>query len=190
MTIDDELILELMKANRLGEVGDEALINNIVRSRNITYKLEESLVYWKTYSTKWATGVRSTEEELRMTPDIIVTALKEGKEYAIELENDIHWDFQESLRQVKKYKSRFKDTIVIIPNDYKRFAPLYKNQEIRVFLWKAKRKWQCLRCSTETVKEGPVVPKCSKCQNHSQSAFRLIGLKDTKIEEFLDSKKD
>ena len=88
------------------------------------------------------------------------------------------------MRQIKDYKTKFYDTRIIIPDEYKRFAPLYRNEQFRVYLWKAERKWQCLRCGTETLKEGPVAPQCSKCNNHSHDGFRLIGLKNTTIEEF------
>jgi hypothetical protein len=105
---------------------------------------------------------------------------------AIELENDIQWDFQCSLQQIKKYKGKFEDTRIIIPYDFSRFAPLYRNEGFRVYLWKAKRRWQCLKCGTETAKEGIVTPICSnqECKNHNQNEFRLIGLKDACIEEF------
>jgi len=125
-----------------------------------------------------------------MTPDIMTKIFSpeehETKTVVIELENDLQWDFGESLRQLRKYKLNFKDTRIIIPKDYERFAPLYKKAGFRVFLWNAMRRWQCLRCGNETIKEGPVIPKCSntKCGNHSQNEFRLIGLKDAVIEEF------
>ncbi len=97
----------------------------------------------------------------------------------------MQWDFGESLRQLRKYKLNFKDTRIIIPKDYERFAPLYKKAGFRTFLWTAERRWQCLKCGTETAKEGPIVPTCSnpKCKNHSSNDFRLIGLKDAIIEE-------
>jgi hypothetical protein len=63
---------------------------------------------------------------------------------------------------------------------------LYKKEGILVYLWKAKRRWQCLRCGTENEKEGPVTPMCSNsdCGNHSPNEFRLVGLKDADIEEY------
>jgi hypothetical protein len=90
------------------------------------------------------------------------------------------------LRQIKDYKTKFYDTRIIIPDEYKRFASLYKNEGFRIYLWKAKRRWQCLRCGTENVKEGTVTPKCSnsKCNDNSPNECSLIGLKDTTIEEF------
>ena len=177
-------------------MSQKALLVNIVGTREIAYRLEKSTHYLKTYGT----GENSTTELIRITPDITVeikskkgmkAAVKEmlmgSVGIAIELENDLHWDFQESLRQVKKYKEKFKDTRIIIPDDFKKFAPLYKHEGFRVYLWKARRRWQCLKCGTETLKEGPVNPKCSnsKCNNANQEAFRLVGLRDTKIEEYV-----
>lgn len=100
MTIDDELILELIKPNRLGEVGDNALIIRIVGSKNISYKLEETMLFSKLQTTTWAPGGVKVEESAGI-PDIIVELRKEKKSFAIELENDIHWDFQDSLRQLR-----------------------------------------------------------------------------------------
>ena len=183
MTIDDELILELIKPDIHGKVGEKALIVKIVGTQKIEYKLEES-----TYDSQFhQVDIRIERELLKMTPDIIVTIPQEQqRQVAIELENDIHWDFQKSLRQVKKYKIRFDDTRVIIPKEYERFASLYKNEGFHVYLWKAKRKWQCLRCGTITDKEGPIQPICKnrECGNKSRNEFRLIGLKNTIIDEY------
>jgi hypothetical protein len=202
MTIDDELILELIKPNSIGKIGSNAPILDIVgeREKETLYTLEESTQYTMTYGSRHANQV----DIVKMTPDIVlaktptyqtpegrtikishedlITAY--GHNIAIELENDIQWDFQSSLRKLKKYKYNFPDTRIIIPKDYERFAPLYKNEGFRVYLWKAARRWQCLRCGAETEKEGPVTPKCKNCQNSSQNDFRLVGLQDTNIEEF------
>lgn len=200
MTIDDELILELIKPDPDGRIGEESLIVAITGTKAIIYKLEESTHYFKNYGSE----EYPETEIVKITPDITIWrkpekglkaalhgVMKEmvvGPEIgiAIELENDIQWDFQCSLQQIKKYKGKFEDTRIIIPADFRRFAPLFKNEGFRVYLWTANRRWQCLKCGTETVKEGPVTPICSnqKCQNHSQNDFRLIGLKDAKIEEF------
>jgi hypothetical protein len=190
MTIDDELILELIKPNRFGEVGEGALIIKVVGTKKVDYDLEQTTYHWREWFDK--DGQKRESKMIPMTPDIMakVVSIEGGKRQivtiAIELENDLQWDFGESLRQLRKYKLNFKDTRIIIPNDYERFAPLYKKAGFRVYLWKAKRRWQCLKCGTETTKEGPVIPKCSnaKCGNHSQNEFRLVGLKDAVLEEF------
>jgi len=182
MVIDDELICELIKPDRYGKIGEKALIVKVVGTPKIDYKLEESP------QPKYIRSSGETEREfVKITPDIIVTIpQKDNRQIAIELENDIHWDFGKSLRQVKKYKGKFPDTRIIIPEEYRRFAPLYKNEGFRVYLWKAIRRWQCLRCETVTEKKGPIQPKCKneKCKNKSPNEFRLVGLKDTEIEEY------
>lgn len=199
MTIDDELILELIKPDSRGKVTEKALILAITGTKEIEYKLEESTHYLETYGS----GENQETEIIKMTPDITIWKKPEkswkavvkdvmkqvviGPDIgiAVELENDVQWDFQCSLQQVKKYKGKFQYTRIIIPDDFKRFAPLYRNEGFRVYLWKAKRRWQCLRCGKESEKEGPVTPKCSNCDNHSSNEFRLVGLKDTEIEEFI-----
>ena len=176
MTVHDELILELIKPNRLGEVGENALIINVVGSRKIDYRLEEPTSGIAEENIEFEDDIEFARTHI-ITPDITVNILREKKQIAIELENDIQWDFGKSLRQVKRYQERFPDTRVIVPEEYKRFAPLYKNEGFRVYLWKAKRKWQCLRCGTITDKEGPIQPKCKnkKCGNTSRNEFRLVG---------------
>jgi hypothetical protein len=197
MTIDDELLVEIFKPERDGRIGKEALMRRMLGApeERIEYKIEESMGFTKINRQKDQktfekyTIVSRTTEDINVTPDIVINLYDLGtnfSEIAFELENDIQWDFQESLRQIKKYKMRYPDTRVIIPEDYRRFAPLYKNEGITVYLWKAKRRWHCLRCGTETDKEGPVAPRCSKksCDNKSLSDYRLIGLKDVEIEAY------
>jgi hypothetical protein len=199
MTIDDELILELIKPDNKGRITEDAWIVAITRTKEIKYRLEQSTHYLKNYGSEEYPKV----VVVRMTPDITIWKKPESglkgilkdvmKEMvigpdegiAVELENDIQWDFQSSLKQIKKYKGRFEDTRIIIPADFRRFAPLFKNEGFRVYLWYANRKWQCLKCGTETVKDGPVTPVCSNqtCKNHNQNDFRLVGLKDVRIEE-------
>lgn len=184
MTIDDELIYEFIKPDRYGKVGKDALIVKVVGTRKIDYKLEEPIHYLETYQS----GAFVDKEPVTMAPDIIVTIPQEHKrQIAIELENDIQWDFGKSLRKVKKYKGKFEDTRVIIPKEYERFAPLYKNEDFRVYLWEAKRKWQCLRCGTISPKEGPIQSICKneECGNKRRNEFRLVGVEDTKIEEYM-----
>lgn len=182
MTIHDELILELIKPDKWGKpTGD---IIKIVGTSKIEYRLEESVVSrYKTIAT--SKEVRQVVwKESEMAPDILVKDLNSKKVTAVELENDIQWDFGQSLRQVKKYKRAMKwDVVVIIPKEYERFAILYKNEGFRVWLWKATRLWQCLRCGTITEEERTVKPKCpnKECKSNEQ---RLKGLKDVTFEEY------
>jgi len=184
MTIDDELLIELFKPEKSGKVGKYALIGKVVGTLKIDYKLEESP------QPKYIRSSGETEREfVKITPDIIITISQQNRltsTIAIELENDIQWDFQKSLRQVKKYKHKFSSTRVIIPYEYERFAPLYKNEGFRVWLWQAKRKWKCLRCGTITVNESRVPPHCGnkKCENKSRNEFDLVGLENVDFNEY------
>jgi hypothetical protein len=181
MTIDDELILVLLKPEKDGKVGKDAPIGkDIMGAYDLDYKLAQVDSFYSDHQAV------IKKERTQICPDITI-AVKTGniRTVAIELENDLKWDFMESIEQVKKYKNKF-ETKIIIPADYIRFAPLYKNEGFRVYLWKAKRIWQCLKCKTETAKEGPFVPECSnsKCKNKSQDAFRLVRVEDASFEEF------
>ena len=187
MTIDDELLLELFKPDRYGNIGKDALIVDVVKTLAFDYKLEE------TFQPNYHRFSGEKEREYsKMTPDITIIFSREPTTIAIELENDIKWDFQASLRQLKKYTKMFSDTRIIIPKEYTRFAPLYKKEGFRVYLWKAKRRWQCLRCGTINENESRIPPQCKgkntegkKCKNKSRDEFDLVGLKDTKIEEYV-----
>jgi hypothetical protein len=184
MTIDDELLLELLKPEKNGKVGKDALIVKVVGNLKIDYKLEEPSGYFKRFEVN-DKGLSATVNEglIKITPDITVAITHENKQIAIELENDIQWDFQKSLQQVKKYQQKF-DTRVIIPYEYERFAPLYKNEGVRVWLWQARRKWRCLRCRTINVNESRVPPQCKKCKNKSRDEFDLVGLENADFNEY------
>jgi hypothetical protein len=86
---------------------------------------------------------------------------------------------------VKKYQRKF-DTRAIIPYEYERFAPLYKNEGVRVWLWQAERKWKCLRCGTITVNKSRVPPKCKndECKNNRRDEFDLVGLENADFNEY------
>jgi len=195
MTIDDELILELIKPDESGNIGKEALILKVLKKHEgliIGYKLEESTCYKRSYTEGNERTLSTIKTEIiDITPDITI-AIHVGKGVrliAVELENDIQWDFGRSLRQTKRYRENlnFFNTTVIIPQEYRRFAPLYKNERISVYLWKATRKWQCLRCGEIATKEEPITPKCknAECNNHSRDEFRLVGLENVDIEEYV-----
>ena len=186
LTIDDELLLELFKPDYCGNLGKDALIVGIIGARDIDYSLEE------TPQQKYVRASGEHEREVeRMTPDIVITYKHEPITVAIELENDIKWDFQDSLRQLKKYRKMFSDVRIIIPREYKRFAPLYYHERFPVYLWGAKRKWKCQRCGHLNEKESRIPPKCEgknqngkKCDNASREDFELVGLKDAEIDKF------
>ena len=191
MKIHDALLFELIKPDKSGKpTGD---IIKIVGTANIKYRLEElvhsiELVYSATSLSKMLFEGQNKKTIIKeMAPDIIVKRLntnsKEKAIVAIELETDVDFDFGESLRQIKKYKKEFGSQVnVIIPREYERFAPFYKNEEIHVWLWEAERIWECMICGNKTVKKGPVRPKCENCNKYSE--HRLIGLQNTRFEEF------
>ena len=195
MTITDELLFEILKPESNGKISNKAPIKKILGKNDIAYKIDKSTAY----TQKIGSGNNKELDIVKITPDILVkvsisnnsensnsSSSKSEKYVAIEIENDVHWDFKKSLRKLKKYKARFPDTRIIIPKEYQRFAPFYINEGIQVYLWEAKRKWQCLKCETETIMKRLITPKCSKpkCKNHKQNEFKLIGLEDTTISEF------
>ncbi len=179
MTIHDELILELVKPDKSGKpTGD---IIKITGTGKIRVKLEES-----------TSSYQYLDEKITVTPDIVVDFEKTSKfqirrvgqnDLAIELENDIQWDFADSLQQVKKYDELFDKVVVIIPREYERFAPLYKNEGFRVWFWKATRVWECMQCGTITEERRTVKPRCSG-KNCNSTEQRLKDVKDTQFEEF------
>ena len=196
MTISDELLYEIIKPKSNGEAGNDAPIIDIVGKKKIAYKIEKSTAY----TQKLGTGKNIELDIVKITPDILVKINSENsnvetngglapnpEQYiALEIENDVQWDFKKSLRQLKKIKCRFPDTRVLIPKEYERFAPFYVNEGIRVYIWDAKRIWKCMKCGTDTEKRGLITPMCSKpkCKNHKQNEFRLSGLNETIIDEF------
>lgn len=89
---------------------------------------------------------------------------------------------------MKKYRAKFSDIRLIIPEDYVRFAPLYKKEGFRVWLWSARRRWRCEKCETVTETKGRIAPpqKCknTKCTNKNRQDFTLTGLTNADILEF------
>ncbi len=187
MTIDDELLLEIFKPDCYGNLGKDALIIQLIGSGDIKFTLEES------HSRR----IAKTGEVIKMTPDILVTKLNPTQMVAIELENDFDWDFQKSLRELKKYRLKFGDVRIIIPREYERFASLYCHENFQVYLWSAKRKWRCLCCGFINVRENRFINfKCEGklekgklCENGRQDMFELVGLEDTRIEQYKPEEK-
>lgn len=120
-----------------------------------------------------------------VAPDLIVTILgKEKKRFAIELETGIPFvDVGKTLRQVKKYTKLFQVVVLIMPEEAGRYAPIFKNEGIRVYLWTATREYQCMKCKKHTLDATSIKPRCSKC-DASDRALRYSGIKDTKFEEY------
>lgn len=185
MKIHDLLIYELIKPDKSGKPMGEII--KIVGTARIEYGLEQSIVY---HDFRKIVGVDSIQSD-EMSPDIVVTRTESTPEetkvgqhkVVIEVETDVDFDFGASLRQVNRYRIQFADVRVIIPSEYEKFAPLYKNEGFGVYLWKAIRKWQCSRCGNETEKVGRIPPKCKKCRKRTEHT--LVGLEDTHFTEFL-----
>jgi hypothetical protein len=72
---------------------------------------------------------------------------------------DIRFDFDKSMRQIRKYQEKYR-IIAIIPKDYERIGLLNKGQKIDIYLWSATRLWECLRCGHRFEFTSPNVPKC------------------------------
>lgn len=178
MTIHDELVLKLIDPEPASR-KPRGYIINIVHSSNIRYVLEE-VFHQQNPETPLV------PEYIKMTPDVVVTNIKSDKTTAVEVENDIQWDFAHSLRQLKKYKKNrrdFQDVAVIIPKRYERFATLYEEQGFRVYLWKATRLWECVDCGKVMPDERTAKPKCSNKSCNSSDRV-LIGLKESSREIF------
>ena len=175
MTIHDELVLELLKPKKNGKISRDAPIIEIIGDAKIEYKLEERLPFYPDAASK---RVERTEY---MVPDVLITN-RDEKKVAIEVENDVGWDFGQSLRQVKKYLKKYDNTKIIIPKEYERFAPLYFNEGIEVHLWTAVRVWQCQTCGKKTESESKIQPKCLDCNKKTQ--HQLEGVKEVKFEPY------
>jgi len=169
MTIHDELILALTQKDEKRIVP----LYRIVRSTAIKYELESS-TYLPAQDKPDYTAPAPPEG---IAPDIVIKFEHEKSEVAIEVETDMDFDFGKSLRQIKKYQRRFRKVYVIIPKEYERFVPLYKNEDFDVYLWTATRIWECMQCGNIIYEKRPITPKCSKrsCGPHQ----RLKGIMDT-----------
>lgn len=120
-----------------------------------------------------------------VTPDLIVTVLgKEKKRFVIELEIGIPFvDVGKTLRQVKKYTELFQVVVLIMPKEAERYAPVFKNEGIRIHLWTATREYQCVKCKKHTLDSTSIKPHCSECKA-TERALRYLGIKNAKFEEY------
>lgn len=147
-----------------------------------------------------------TKKHIEISPDIIIKTegLSTPELVAIEVETDHDFDFGKSLRQIKKYRdsqdiflikknyrTSFDYVHIIIPSIYEDFAPLYKSQGFRVWLWTAQRKWQCVKCGKEDENYNIIsIFKCEGCENQNKKSDHvLLGLNDLTftIEEYRKS---
>ena len=177
MTIHDEIILKLVEKDENGVMLLHK-ITNLPENEEISFRIEHL------FTLVWA-GSKDLA-----TPDITVffkERIRDSKNpyanppilgYAIEIENDIQWDFADSLRQIKKYFQGYYP-IVIIPKIYERFKALYEHEKIDVWLWSSNRVWECMECGNIQINEKTGKPNCTKCCSNQ---LRLKGISDFKLE--------
>jgi len=175
MTIHDELILALTQPNEKGDVP----IYKMAGVNGVPFRIEESTFLSQGEQPDFTAPLPPQG----ITPDIVIRARTFPVErwVAIEVETDMDFDFGRSLQQVKKYKGKY-GVIVVIPKEYERFVPLYKNEGFEVYLWRAIRIWECMQCGHPSYVEKPIRPKCSAkgCDSKEQ---RLKGIKNAEFVE-------
>jgi len=114
---------------------------------------------------------------VQISPDIVVNK-RDGRSVAIEIESDIKYDFDNSMRQIRKYLLTYDETKVVIPEEYERFAFLYENEGVEVFLWSGIRTWKCRGCDHEFENHHKQNVKCPKCNSNQ---VELSGILDFNI---------
>jgi rubrerythrin len=72
---------------------------------------------------------------------------------------------------------------VIISKKYEKFAPLYKNEKINVWLWDAERIWECGQCGNKTINKEANQHFCTKCKKNKE--HKLDDVQNVTFEEFL-----
>ena len=179
MTVHDELILKIIEKDENG-VMPLHKITNTPENEDISFRLEH------TFTLPWGGSL------VLATPDIVVFFKQRESDsknpyanppihgYAIEIENDIQWDFSDSLRQIKKYFQGYYP-IVIIPKIYERYKEPYEHEKIDVWLWSAKRIWECMDCGDILQSDKTGKPK--KCLGCNSNQLRLKGISDFLLEK-------
>ena len=177
MTIHDEIILKLIEKDENGVMLLHK-ITNLPENEEISFRIEHSFTLVLADSVVLATPdiIVFLKEPLRGSKNPYANPPING--FAIELENDIEWDFADSLRQIKKYFQGYYP-IVIIPKIYERFKVLYEHEKIDVWLWSSKRVWECMDCGNIQISDKSGKPSCTKCHSNQ---LRLKGISDFKLE--------
>lgn len=169
MKMHDLLVYELTERKQLVK---------IVRTSAYDYQLEESLIFPATEDSG-SLGNPQILTPISGTPDIIVTLEEKGRlPVVIEIEGDIDFDFAESLRQIKKYRRRYEDVRVIIPKICEKFAPIYKHEKIRAYLWSATRIWECIQCGNIAEKNITREPNCKSCGSTMRLDIKNVNFKE------------
>jgi len=155
MGIHSELIYEVVQ--RLDSLYEEEIEHYSVAP----YRIEEI-------------PSRSRQIEI-MSPDILVS-IPNKMIQAIEIESDTGFDFDQSMRQIQKYKKKYR-VKVVIPKTYEKFAELYENDGIKAYLWSGIRVWRCLNCGTDIKptkgETGYKKPNCEKCGTKEVRLYRV-----------------
>ena len=74
---------------------------------------------------------------------------------------------------------------VVIPKDFTEFVPLFRAQDISVFVWEGILEWKCKDCGKITSSSTPWRPeKCSSC-SQKKHPLSVVGLSDFRIKEVL-----
>ena len=177
MGIHSELILALCQRDEKGKLP----LVKVVRTANIEVRFERSRYLPATDQPDFTAPLPPRG----ITPDIIVTTLGIPKrKIAIEVKSDINFEPEKTLRQIKKYSVIF-ETKLIIPKEQKKYAPYFKNEGFRVYLWRATRIWECMKCGRKTYEKTSIKPRCSNAQCRASRSLRLAGLKEIELDEYL-----
>ena len=159
MPIHDELIRALTEPNENNEIP----LLRITRTKAINYSTHLLI-------------------DEKMCPDLVIDyhrSREPGEVILIEVESDDDFNYQRSMIQIRKYKRKYPDVRVIIPEEYERFARLYDNDGFTVYLWTASRICKC-RCE-HVFSSKQWRPRCPKCNS---TEIRLKGIKGLEISEW------
>ena len=180
MTVHDEIVLKLTELNKDGSIYLKQLLPSSF-TEPLNYRLESSSRMYD----------NSTISHRAIRPDIVVFFSETKTEseipyanppingYAIEIENDIQWDFARSLQQIKDYFQGYYP-IVLIPKIYERFKRLYEHEGITTWLWTADRVWECMECGHQMESSLTGMPKHTKNPKNKSCNSRQIRLKGIK----------
>ena len=114
-----------------------------------------------------------------MSPDIVANK-KNGRSVAIEVESDIKYDFDNSMRQIRKYLEYYDETKIVIPEEYERFAHLYENEGVEVFIWSGARIWYCMECDNKFDNIHKINVRCPGCNSNQLNVVDILDF-DIKI---------
>lgn len=177
MGIHSELILALCQRDEKGQLP----LVKVVGTANIEVRFERSMYL----PARDRPDFTAPLPPRGITPDIIVTTLGIPKrKIAVEVKGDIDFEPEKTLRQIKKYSVMF-ETKLIIPEEQEKYAPYFKNEGFRVYLWRATRIWECMKCGRQTYEKTSIKPRCSNTQCHASRSLRLAGLKEIELDEYL-----